>query len=30
MRSYRLALVVTFRQAMANCLDALGIVALER
>ncbi len=30
LRNYRLALVDTFRQAMANCLDALGIDALER
>ncbi|OFX15537.1 MAG: arginine--tRNA ligase [Armatimonadetes bacterium RBG_16_58_9] len=30
LRNYRLALVDTFRQAMANCLDALGIVPLER
>lgn len=30
LRNYRLALVDTFRQAMANCLDALGIRALER
>lgn len=30
LRNYRLALVDTFRQTMANCLDALGIVPLER
>ena len=30
LRNYRLALVDTFRQAMANCLDALGIIPLER
>ena len=30
LRAYRLALVDTFRQTMANCLDALGIVPLER
>ena len=30
LRAYRLALVDTFRQAMPNCLDALGIVPLER
>ena len=30
LRAYRLALVDTFRQTMANCLDALGIEALER
>jgi arginyl-tRNA synthetase len=30
LRSYRLSLVDTFRQAMANCLDALGIIPLER
>jgi arginyl-tRNA synthetase len=29
LRSYRLTLVNTFRQTMANCLDALGIVPLE-
>lgn len=30
LRSYRLSLVDAFRQTMANCLDTLGIVALER
>lgn len=30
LRSYRLGLVDTFRQTMSNCLDALGIVPLER
>lgn len=30
LRSYRLSLVDVFRQTMANCLDTLGIVALER
>lgn len=30
LRTYRLALVDVFRQTMANCLDALGIKALER
>ncbi|MCE5200294.1 arginine--tRNA ligase [bacterium] len=30
LRNYRLALVDAFRQVMANCLDALGIVPLER
>jgi arginyl-tRNA synthetase len=30
LRNYRLALVDVFRQTLANCLDALGIVALER
>ena len=30
LRSYRLALVNAFRQTMANSLDALGIVALDR
>ena len=30
LRAYRLALVDTFRQAMANCLDSLGIIPLER
>lgn len=30
LRNYRLALVDIFRQTMANCLDALGIVPLER
>jgi len=30
LRTYRLALVDAFRQCMANCLDALGIVPLER
>ncbi len=30
LRAYRLALVDAFRQCMANCLDALGIVPLER
>ncbi len=29
LRTYRLALVDTFRQCMANCLDALGIAPLE-
>ncbi|MDH7601079.1 MAG: arginine--tRNA ligase [Armatimonadota bacterium] len=29
LRTYRLALVDAFRQCMANCLDALGIVPLE-
>lgn len=29
LRSYRLTLVNTFRQTIANCLDALGIVPLE-
>jgi arginyl-tRNA synthetase len=30
LRTYRLELVDAFRQCMANCLDALGIVPLER
>ena len=30
LRNYRLALVDTFRQTIANCLDVLGIVPLER
>lgn len=30
LRNYRLALVDAFRQTMANCLDSLGIAALER
>ena len=30
LRNYRLALVDAFRQTMVNCLDALGIEALER
>ncbi len=30
LRNYRLALVDVFRQTLANCLDALGIVPLER
>jgi len=30
LKTYRLALVDIFRQTMANCLDALGIVPLER
>ena len=30
LRTYRLALVDVFRQTIANCLDALGIVPLER
>lgn len=30
LRSYRLALVESFRQTIANCLEALGIVPLER
>ena len=30
LRAYRLALVDTFRQAMANCLNSLGIIPLER
>jgi arginyl-tRNA synthetase len=30
LRNYRLALVDVFRQAMANCLDALGITPLSR
>ena len=30
LRNYRLTLVDTFRQVMANCLDALGIIPLER
>jgi arginyl-tRNA synthetase len=30
LRTYRLALVDAFRQCMANCLQALGIVPLER
>lgn len=30
LRTYRLALVDIFRQTMANCLDALGVEALER
>ncbi|MCE5323416.1 arginine--tRNA ligase [bacterium] len=29
LRTYRLTLVDTFRQSMANCLDALGIIPLE-
>jgi arginyl-tRNA synthetase len=30
LRNYRLALVDVFRQTMANCLDSLGIIPLER
>ena len=30
LRNYRLALVDTFRQTIANCFDALGITPLER
>lgn len=30
LRNYRLALVDVFRQTMANCLDCLGIIPLER
>jgi arginyl-tRNA synthetase len=30
LREYRLTLVDTFRQVIANCLDALGIAPLER
>ncbi|MCE5313936.1 arginine--tRNA ligase [bacterium] len=30
LKNYRLILVNTFRQVMANCLDALGIAPLER
>lgn len=30
LRNYRLALVNTFRQTIANCLDSIGIVPLER
>jgi len=30
LRAYRLALVDAFRRCMANCMDALGIVPLER
>ena len=30
LKNYRLALVNVFRQTMVNCLDALGIVPLER
>ena len=30
LRKYRLALVDVFRQTMASCLDALGIIPLER
>ena len=30
LRTYRLALVDVFRQTMANCLEALGIVPLDR
>lgn len=30
LRNYRLALVDTFRQTMANCLDALGIAPLRQ
>ncbi|MFQ3550156.1 MAG: arginine--tRNA ligase [Armatimonadota bacterium] len=30
LKRYRLALVDTFRQTMANCLDCLGIIPLER
>lgn len=30
LRAYRLALVDAFRQTMANCLDALGIIPLEQ